>query len=254
MRKVLALIYGVVGILGFIVIATYLIGFLANAIVPKSIDSGDTSSFWQALVIDVILLVLFAIQHSVMARPGFKRWWTNLIPEPIERSTYVLISTLLVALLLWQWHPMRTVIWDVRIAWARLLLWGLFGLGWGITLAAGNMLSFTHMFGLQQTYNYFRGLQSKPLTFYKSGFYRYVRHPVNLGFLIGFWATPHMTSGHLLFAVVASVYILISLRFEERDLVARFGAQYRDYQKSVPILFPMPGRGAVLGETPNQEA
>jgi protein-S-isoprenylcysteine O-methyltransferase Ste14 len=254
MRRVLAFVYGVVGILSFMVVATYLIGFLANTIVPKSIDSGNASSFWQAVTLNVVLLGLFAIQHSVMARPRFKQWWTKLIPKPIERSTYVVISSLLVALLLWQWHPMRTVIWDVRIAWIRALLWGFFGLGWVITMVAGSMLSFTHMFGLKQTYRYFRGLKPTPLTFQKIGFYRYIRHPVTLGFLIGFWATPHMTSGHLLFAVVVTVYMLIALIFEERDLVARFGAQYSDYQKNVPMLFPMPGRGAVLGETPNQEA
>lgn len=239
MSRKVSFIYGVVCYLAFLAVFLYAIGFVGNLIVPKSIDSGGSAPFWEALIIDVILLGLFAIQHSGMARPAFKRWWTKFVPKAIERSTYVLLASLILALLFWQWRPLTAVVWNVQIEWARWLLWSLFGLGWGIVLIATFMISHAHLFGLKQVYEYLQGQKPSAPKFQTPGFYRHLRHPIMLGFFIAFWATPQMTVGHLLFAIATTGYILIALQLEERDLLERFGQRYREYRERVPMFFPL---------------
>lgn len=241
MKRALAMLYGVISYLLFFVVFLYAIAFVGDFGVPRTIDAGGpTGAFWPSLLINLGLLGLFAIQHSGMARPGFKKWWTKIVPEPIERSTYVLLASLVLALVLWQWRPMPQVVWHVDTAWAQTLLWGLFGFGWLLVLAATFVISHVHLFGLQQTYEFMRGEEMSPPEFQVKGFYRYVRHPLNLGFLIAFWSTPHMTLGHLVFALATTGYIFVAMVLEERDLVARFGERYRNYQKRVPRIIPWP--------------
>ncbi len=240
MGRILAFLYGVVSYLVFVVTFLYAIGFVGNLFVPKSIDSGRPGSFGQALVIDAILLGLFAIPHSVMARPGFKRWWTRVIPEVVERSTYVLLSSLLLALFFWQWQPILTVIWDVRNPIGHLVLQVLFWVGWALLLLSTFLINHFDLFGLRQVYLYQVGHPSSASPFKTPGLYKLIRHPMMLGFIIGFWATPTMTLGHLVFAVATTAYILIALQFEERDLVSIHGETYEEYRRRVSMLLPLP--------------
>jgi protein-S-isoprenylcysteine O-methyltransferase Ste14 len=244
MRKKLAVGYGIVSYAIFLAIYVYAIGFVANVLVPKSIDSGASGPAWLAVLIDVSLLGLFGIQHSGMARPGFKRWWTKIVPKPVERSTFVLVASLTMALLFWAWRPLPGVIWNVELAWARWLLWGIYGLGWLLTFVASRTISSGHLFGLAQVRAYYAGQKPSAPRFQTPGLYRHVRHPLMLGFLIAFWVTPHMTLGHLLFAVATTGYILIGIRFEERDLIRHFGERYRTYREQVPMLIPKLNGGA----------
>lgn len=243
MKRGLAFVYGLISYLLFLAVFLYAIAFVGDIAVPKTIDTGGPSTpFWHALLINVGLLGLFALQHSSMARPGFKKWWTQIIAEPIERSTYVLVASLVLALLLWQWRPMPGNVWMVDAAWTQNLLWGLFGLGWFLVLAATFMISHVHLFGLQQVHEYLQGEDMSAPEFQIKGLYQYVRHPLNLGFLIAFWSTPHMTVGHLVFALATTGYIFVAMVLEERDLVARFGQRYRRYREHVPKIVPRPTR------------
>lgn len=239
MRRALGLAYGIVSYLFFLVVFLYSIGFVGDVGVPRSIDSGPETAFWTAILIDFGLLTLFAVQHSGMARRGFKRWWTRIIPESIERSTYVLVASGVLALLMWQWRPLPFVVWDVDAAWAQWALWGGFGLGWTIVLGTTFIISHRHLFGLKQVQDRYRGEPLSPPQFQVKSLYRFVRHPLYLGFLIAFWSTPHMTLGHLVFAGGATAYIVVGATLEERDLVARFGARYRKYRERVPMLVPL---------------
>jgi protein-S-isoprenylcysteine O-methyltransferase Ste14 len=222
----------------------YLLGFLANLLVPKGIDSGAPATLGQALLIDAVLVTLFGLQHSVMARPGFKAWWTRVVPRSVERSTYVLLASAALILLFWQWRPLVHVVWQADAAWAEALWWTIYGLGIVLLLASTFVIDHFDLFGLRQvTLNLFR----KPYTdpgFKVALFYRYVRHPIYLGWLLMFWATPRMTLGHLLFAVAMSVYILIAVRYEEHDLVSVHGSDYVQYRRRVPMLVPRIGRAA----------
>ncbi len=246
--RILAFLYGIVSYLIFLGSFLYAIGFIGGFLVPKTIDSGETTAFLPALLINLLLLGLFAIQHSGMARQEFKEWWTNIIPKPIERSTYVLLSSAVLILLMWQWRPMPTVIWSVENEIGQNLLWGLFALGWLIVLASTYMISHAHLFGLKQVRQYLNRKKLSGPRFQTPGFYRYVRHPLMAGFFIAFWATPHMTLGHLLFSVATTGYILIALRLEERDLIRHFGDRYRMYRQQVPMIFPLPGQKARVEE------
>ncbi|NBB72206.1 MAG: isoprenylcysteine carboxylmethyltransferase family protein [Bacteroidetes bacterium] len=241
MRKVASFIYGIVSYLLFLGVFLYAIAFVGDFLVPKTIDAGGPeTTFGPALLINLGLLGLFALQHSGMARPGFKEWWTKIIPEPIERSTYVLFSNAVLILLFWQWRPMPEVIWHVEVAWAQWTLWGLFGIGWGLVLTATYMISHGHLFGLKQVREHLQGEELSAPDFQVRGYYQYVRHPLNLGFLIAFWATPEMTVGHLVFALATTGYIFVAMGLEERDLMARFGARYRRYRERVPMIVPWP--------------
>lgn len=243
MRRGLSFTYGVVSYLLFLAVFLYAIGFVGDVAVPKTIDTGGPeTAFWPALLINLGLLGLFALQHSGMARSGFKTWWTRIIPEPIERSTYVLVASAVLAFLCWQWRPMPATVWHVEATWAQWTLWGLFGLGWLLVLSATYMISHWHLFGLKQVHEHLQGDDLSSPPFQVRGYYRYVRHPLNLGFLIAFWATPAMTVGHLLFALATTGYIFVAMVLEERDLIARFGARYRRYRDRVPMIMPWPTR------------
>lgn len=240
MLKAIALVYGIAAYLLFLAVFLYAIGFVGNWLVPKSIDTGTEGDLVWSLLVNGALLGVFAVQHSVMARPGFKRWWTQIVPEPIERSTYVLLSSLALALLFWEWRPLQSVIWDVKNSTGSIALWGLFGLGWLIVLTSTFLVNHFDLFGLRQVYLNLRSEKYSHLSFKTIGLYRLVRHPIMLGFIIAFWATPRMTLGHLVFAVATTIYILIALQLEERDLVMYHGDAYKQYKERVPMLLPLP--------------
>lgn len=240
MCRILAFLYGTVSYLIFFITFLYAIGFVSNQVVPKSIDSGAVGSFGQALITNLLLLSIFAIQHSVMARPAFKRWWTQFVPPAIERSTYVLLSSLALILLYWQWQPMDTVIWSVENTVGFYALWTLFCIGWVIVLVSTFLISHFDLFGLRQVYLYMKGQEYTHIVFRAPFLYKFVRHPIMLGFIIAFWATPNMTSGHLVFSIVTTIYILIALQFEEHDLTSHYGTTYKEYQKQVSMIFPFP--------------
>jgi methanethiol S-methyltransferase len=239
MKRLLTIGYGGAAYVLFLAAFLYLIGFVSNLVVPRSIDHGLPSPIGQAVLVNALLVGAFGVQHSVMARPAFKRWWTRVVPSSIERSTYVVLSSAVLVLLYWQWRTMPAVIWDVRQPAGRLARWALFWLGWAIALAATFMVSHFDLFGLRQVYLAWRGKPYTHIGFHARLLYRLVRHPLMLGFIIAFWATPTMTAGHLLFSVVMTGYILIATQLEEHDLVAALGDEYRDYRREVPRLVPL---------------
>ncbi len=237
MQKVSFFVYGILCHAMFLVVFLYLAGFLANFYVGNSIDSGDAGPFGTAVLINVVLLALFGIPHSVMARPTFKQWWTKKIPSVIERSTYVLVANLFVILLIWQWQPMPGVIWDIQWAPAQTALWVLFGLGWLLIVFASLLINHFDLFGTRQVWLHLHGKEYTPPRFGMPLLYRLVRHPLYVGWLLAFWVTPSMTVGHLVFSVGTTLYILIAIKFEERNLV-EFHPEYADYCRKVPMLIP----------------
>lgn len=252
MRSIGILAYGIACYLVFLLAFLYAIGFVADVVVPRTIDRGPASPAPAAWLIDVLLLGLFAVQHSAMARLGFKRWLTGWLPEPMERSTYVLVSSLVLLLLFWQWRPLPAVIWDAQAPWAYWLLYALSALGWLIVLTATFAIDHFDLFGLRQAWYGARERERPPSRFVERYYYRLIRHPLMLGFIIAFWATPRMSAGHLLFALATSGYILVAVKFlEERDLVAAHGDAYRDYRQRVPMLCPWTRRRSGLGAQPD---
>ena len=250
MRRIIAFIYGVTCYLIFFSSFLYAIGFVGNFLVPKSLDSAPEMTFGQALLVNVGLLGLFALQHSIMARPAFKQWWTKFVPPPVERSTYVLFSSLALLLLFWQWQPMGGTIWHVENSMGRLLLYGLFAFAWLLVLVSTFLINHFDLFGLRQVFLYLRGKEYTFLKFATPGPYKLVRHPLYIGWFFAFWATPTMTAAHLVFAVLTTAYILIAIQLEERDLLASHEA-YAEYRRRVPMLVP---RFFAPKKTPQQAA
>ena len=243
MRGLFSFLYGMTAYVACLVALLYFIGFSGNLLVPKSVDVGASAPWAEALAIDLVLLALFGVQHSVMARRGFKRWWTRVVPAAVERSTYVAATSLVLALLFWFWVPIEApVVWRVVDSFGMALLWGLFGLGWVLVLVSTFLINHFELFGLQQVFARLTQ-RAMPETQFKTPLlYRYVRHPLYVGLLLSFWAVPVMTAGRLLFALGCSVYILIGIGFEERDLVAQFGERYRRYRAEVGMLLPRRSR------------
>jgi protein-S-isoprenylcysteine O-methyltransferase Ste14 len=237
MTGILTLAYGAVSYVIFFLTFLYAIGFLGNVVVPKSLDSAPTDPWQTALAINLGLLSLFAVQHSVMARPAFKRIVTRVIPPAAERSTYVLASSLALILLFWQWRPLGGVVWDVQSEIGRLVLYGGFAFGWGLVLLSTFVINHFDLFGLRQTWRAFRGQPQTGLRFATPVLYRIVRHPLYVGWLFAFWSTPTMTVTHLLFAAVTTTYILVAIQLEERDLMAAH-PEYAEYRQQVPMLVP----------------
>ena len=240
MNRILAVVYGTLSYTLFLVVFLYLIGFVGGLFVPRSVDDAVVAPSALAVLVNVALVMLFAVQHSVMARPAFKKWWTRTVPAPIERSTYVLVASLVLVVMFWQWRELPTVVWDVTWQPARIVLWALFWLGWAIVLASTFMINHFELFGLKQVFEAWRSRPAVETGFQATLLYRVVRHPLMLGFLIAFWATPTMTAGHLLFAVAMTGYILFALQLEERDLIAALGTHYAEYRQRVPMLIPRP--------------
>lgn len=238
MSRILALLYGFASYAFFFVTFLYAIAFVEGFVVPKTMDSGATAPLLESLLVNLGLLAIFAVQHSVMARPAFKQWWTRLVPKPVERSTYVLFSTAALALLCWQWRPMPTVLWSAGDPVVAMALTGLSLFGFVVVLTSSYLINHFELFGLQQVVHNMMGREAPPAVFRTPFLYKIVRHPLYLGFIIAFWVTPSMTVGHLLFAAATTAYIVIGALLEERDLVAFFGDDYRRYRERVSMLVP----------------
>lgn len=238
--------YGLIAYAAFQLLVLYYIGFLANVVVPKGIDEGVTGPTAQAFAINIGLIALFGLQHSGMARGRFKTRWTRLIPQPVERSTYVLSSAIVLFAIAWFWRPLPTVIWDINglAGWA---IWGVFGLGLAVIIISSSQIDHASLFGLKQVYAFYRGREFSPPSFQTPGFYRYVRHPLMTGTLLWVWATPHMTVGHLVFAAGFTVYIFVGTHLEEQMLLNAHGEEYKEYRRRVPRFFPRPWKALDSG-------
>jgi protein-S-isoprenylcysteine O-methyltransferase Ste14 len=234
--------YGVICYVAFFATFLYAVGFIGNVGVPTALDARATDPLGQAVAINTGLLMLFAVQHSVMARKSFKQLWTRIVPKPIERSTYVLFSSLALDLLFWQWRPIGGTLWSVDSSVGIATTRALFAFGWGLVLISTFLIDHFDLFGLRQVWLYLIGRPYTPRPFATPGPYRLVRHPLYLGWLFAFWMTPTMTSAHLLFAIATTTYILLAIQFEEHDLVGEFGDTYETYRHRVPMLVPFTGR------------
>jgi protein-S-isoprenylcysteine O-methyltransferase Ste14 len=238
MKRIVAFSYGTLCYLAFLASFVYAVLFIGNIGLSRTLDGEATVGFWQALLINTLLLGLFAVQHSVMARPAFKRWWTRFVPRPVERSTYVLFSSLALLLLFSAWQPMGGTLWDVRHPLGRGVIYTLFAGGWLLVLVATFLINHFDLFGMRQVWLYATHRPYTPLEFKTPGLYRYVRHPLYVGWLLTFWATPTMTAAHLVFAIATTAYILIAIQLEERDLAGIHGSAYEAYRQKVPMLVP----------------
>ena len=239
MKRWIFFAYGVACHLMFLAVFTYMACFVGNLFIPKGIDAaaGGTSTA-TAITINLVLLALFAVQHSVMARPAFKQVWTRIVPKSIERSTYVLLSNLVCILLMWQWRGIDTIVWSVQQPALRNTMWALFALGWLMVPVVSLLINHFDLFGTRQVWFYLKGQEYQPLPFREPLFYSRVRHPLYIGWAIAFWATPTMTVGHLLFASTMTGYMILAALIEERDLIAHFGKQYSEYRRRVPMFIP----------------
>ena len=238
MTRLISFLYGLVSYLIFFFTFLYAVGFVSGLMVPKTIDNGPAGSMTEALIVDLLLMSLFAVQHSVMARRQFKAWWTQFVPKSVERSTYVLLASLALVLLFWQWRPIPAVVWQVADPQTAMAVTGLSLLGWLIVLTSTFLINHFELFGLHQVANNLTGRSMPEPIFRTPLYYKFVRHPIYLGFIIAFWAAPVMTVGHLLFAAVTTAYIFVGILLEERDLVDLFGDDYRRYRDRVSMLVP----------------
>ena len=243
MARIVFLIYGIVAYLLFLVAIVYGIGFVADFDwVSKGINDGPPTTFATALAVNLSLLGLFAVQHNVMARPWFKRWWTRFVPEPIERSTYVAAASLILLILYWQWRPIREVVWQVDSSSFQWLLLGIYWAGWAIVFYSSFLIDHFELFGLKQVWQHYKGRPHVTAPFSERSIYRWMRHPLMFGFIVAFWSAPTMTLSRLLFALVSTLWILIAIRIEEHDLAEYLGEPYRDYRSRTPMLLPIPRR------------
>ena len=243
MKRHVFFIYGIVCYLFFLVTILYMIGFLGNFLVPKTIDTGEPETMGNTILIDTLLMALFAIQHTIMARPAFKAWWTRIVPRPIERSTFVLVTSLILLFLFWQWRPITyddLPVWQTEAAWGRGMLYALFALGWVLVFWSSFLIDHFDLFGLRQVYLNWKGREYTHNPFRTPAIYRYVRNPLMLGFLLASWATPEMSAGHALFAILLTVYIFIGIQFEERDIAKLLGDDYVRYRKRTSMIIPLP--------------
>ena len=240
MSRVVLFLAGVICYVVFLATFLYAIGFVGGVVVPKALDDGAAGPLGQALPVNILLLGLFGIQHSVMSRPFFKIWWTRFVPKPIERSIYVLATCAVLSLLFWQWRPMPTLIWQIDTAAAEIALWVLFCLGWVLVLYSNFLIYHFDLFGLRQVYLHLRGRGYTRPAFCTPPLYRLIRNPLMLGFIIAFWSTPVMTAGHLLFAVGTTAYILVGITLEEHDLLQALGEDYRRFRAATPMILPLP--------------
>lgn len=238
MKRILALIYGLVAYLTFFASCLYAIGFVSGFVVPKTIDNGPVGTVPRAIAIDVVLMSIFALQHSIMARPRFKAWWTRFVPKSVERSTYVLLASLALALLCWQWQPLPDLVWQIDDPRFAAALTALSFIGWAIVFSSSFLINHFELFGLHQVVNNLAGRPMPAYRFRTPLYYNFVRHPIYLGFIIAFWATPAMTAGHLLFAAVTTAYIFVGIVLEEGDLIDLFGDDYRRYRQRVSMIVP----------------
>lgn len=243
LARALTLTYGAAVYAVFFGTFCYLVGWVADLMVPWTIDNGQPASLGVTLGVNIGILSLFAVQHTVMARQAFKDWWTRFVPQPIERSTFVLFTVAILLLMVWQWRPLPEVVWQVENGAVVALLWALYGLGWAIVLISTFLIDHFDLFGLKQTILYAQGKPYRGPKFEERLFYRHIRHPLMLGFMIAFWSAPVMTQGRLLFAVVTTAYILIAIQVEERELVSMHGEDYESYRRRVPMLIPTGRRG-----------
>jgi protein-S-isoprenylcysteine O-methyltransferase Ste14 len=255
-KRFAVLAYGVASYAVFFCTYLYAAGFIGNILVPKSMDSVPSDPFWVALLVNAGLLTLFAVQHTVMARAPFMRVLTRFIPEPAERSTYTLMSSLALILLFWQWRPMGGVIWNIESTLGSALMYAGFGFGFLLVLVSTFLINHFDLFGLRQVWKFFRNVPYRPLKFGTPGFYKFVRHPLYVGWLFAFWCTPTMTVAHLVFAIATTAYILVAIQLEERDLIAVHGKDYLEYRKRTPMLIPGKplGAGSANRETATAEA
>ncbi len=238
LRKTFYLSYSILCYLIFMGTFAYFIGFNGNLFVPRSIDNAITSPFLPALMIDSFLVALFGLSHSVMARQGFKKWWTKIVPQPIERSTYVLVASLMLMLMMWQWRTIDIIIFDVSASPISLIFWFIFWAGWGLVLLSTFLINHFDFVGIRQAYLSHQNVPYKQIPFVVRSLYHLVRHPLQLGVILGIWSTPIMTAGHLLLAITILIYIFIGLKYEERDLIATFGDDYQEYAAKTPMLIP----------------
>ena len=238
MQRVLGFIYGVIAYAGFMAWMVYMIGFLGDFAVPKSVDSGSVGPVATAILINFLLILLFGVQHTIMARPAFKQWLTQFIPKALERSTFVFVADIIIWVMIWQWRPIGGVVWHVQNTIAANILLAIALLGWVAVVLSSFMINHFELLGLEQVWHYLRRTEPKKITFKLRGFYKHVRHPLMLGFLVFFWASPYMTVSHLFFAAMFTIYVLIGIAFEERDLMKHHPEEYAKYKKQVPGLIP----------------
>ncbi len=248
MVRVLFFVYGVASYSFFFATNLYSIGFLGNLWVPKSIDSGRVGGMWQSGLVNMLLLGLFAAQHTIMARKSFKTWWTRLVPQPIERSTYVLFSSLVIVLLVLYWRPMTGTVWNIHNQAGSFVVWTLFWSGWALVVGGSFLIDHFDLFGLRQVYLHLKRRQHTGTEFKTPLLYKLIRHPLYLGFIIAFWSAPLMTVGHFLFAAAMTVYTLVGIQHEERDLIGLHGSVYEDYRRRVPMLLPIPKKRCIREE------